>query len=200
MILAWLRTLAQRLVEGVTGRPYPLRSEGKSRYNKGNGNSAVEPPMPTFTIIPPVTPYRGTRGVDAYGGGGYNAPRDGGSRPHLGLDFVARPDDKVVAPVGGVISHIGIAYEGSTLGSVHLTCNDGQHCIKLLYVASGRKVGDVVRRGDLVGSAQNVAAYWELKSPRGGSMQNHVHLELSTGGFIGRGGMPLDPSLHLEIV
>lgn len=152
----------------------------------------------SFKISPPVMPYRGTRGVDAYGAGGFHAPRDGGARKHEGLDFVTVPGDKIIMPAGGLITGIGTAYPYSTLGAVHIACSDGIHFIRLFYLNTGREVGTMLGQGDILGSAEDVAAYWELKSPRAGTMTNHVHLELSAGGFIGHGGMPLDPALHLE--
>lgn len=160
----------------------------------------METPMP-FKIVPPVVPYRGTRGIDAYGAGGFNASRihGGVAAAHMGLDFVAQPGDKVVAPCEARLMHIGRAYTDSTLGSLHLLTLDGQHWLKLLYAMTGLKVGTILAQGDLLGAAEDVAAFWGLKLPKSGPMTNHVHLELSSGGLIGHGGMPLDPALHLEV-
>lgn len=183
------RTVARGLLERISR----LTPPPNLWYNMENGAEPMG-----FKMVAPVRPERGTRGVDAYGAGGFGAPR--GGRKHHGLDFVSVPGDHVVAPCGGVITHIGRAYADSTLGSVHIKANDGQHYIKLLYVACGRKIGDVVGQGDPIGSAEDVAGYWELKAPRGGKMTNHVHCELSSGGLINAGGMPLDPALHLQDV
>ena len=146
-----------------------------------------------FKITSPIHPFRGTRGRDVYGSGAFHASRDGGARQHEGLDFVAFPGDAVFAPLSGRITHVGIAYPDSHLGSIHIAHADGIHTCKLLYAACGLGVGAIVGRGDLLGTAQDVSAYWHVREPKGGMMINHVHLELRAG------GLPLDPDLHLEL-
>jgi peptidoglycan LD-endopeptidase LytH len=134
-------------------------------------------------IIPPVRPFRGTRGVDSWGSGVFGASRDGGGRQHLGLDFTSVTGDVVVAPFPGVITRVGIAYPNATLGSIHLQ-GDGDFSgwrAKLLYVRpEDGLMGRAVLAGDVIGSAQDVATYWHLQEPsRVGMMVNHCHLEIA---------------------
>lgn len=133
-----------------------------------------------LTIVPPVSPWRGTRGTDSWGSGVFGASR--GGRQHAGLDFVAVVGDDVVAPFTGSVVHVGIAYPGSTLGSVHIQGDaefNGWRA-KLLYVRTDAGLlGRRVLAGDRIGDAQDVAAYWAEKEPgHVGTMVNHIHLEI----------------------
>jgi hypothetical protein len=131
-------------------------------------------------VGPPTSPYRGLRGVDAWGSGGFGASRDGGLRRHLGCDFLAQPGDIALAPIGGRVVVVGTAYPGSSLGSIHIQ-GDGpyaEYYVKILYVDPDVYVGTTVKAGDRIGQVQNVTAYYAAKSPGKGPMPNHVHLEL----------------------
>jgi len=135
-----------------------------------------------LVIHPPVQPFRGNRGVDSWGSGVFGASRDGGSRQHLGLDFTSVTGDAVVAPFPGKVSHVGVAYPGSILGSIHIQ-GSGEFAAwraKLLYVRpDAGLMGRVVEAGDVIGDAQDVATYWATQEPhRAGAMTNHVHLEI----------------------
>lgn len=124
----------------------------------------------------PVAPYRGVRDTDAYGSGTFAASRDGGSRAHLGRDYVAQAGDDVLAPIDGTVRRIVKAYPDADLGGVEI---DGPTCrVKMLYLRPEVPAGMKVRRGQKIGTAQDVAAYHEKKSPRSGRMVNHVHVEL----------------------
>jgi hypothetical protein len=50
--------------------------------------------------------------------------------------------------------------------------------LKLLYVKPSVAAGQAVTRGEVIGTAQDVAAYWQNKEPRPGRMVGHVHLEV----------------------
>lgn len=145
-------------------------------------------------LLPPARPFRGLRSIDGFGGGGYDAPRDGGSRRHLGLDFVAAPGDAVVAPCPCTVTHVGVAYPNADLGSLHLagTGPFAGHALKLLYVRPDIDtiVGSQFGVGGLLGTAQAVAAYWQAQHPERGEMTGHIHLELRVDGAI------VDPTPH----
>jgi murein DD-endopeptidase MepM/ murein hydrolase activator NlpD len=134
-------------------------------------------------VQPPVSPYRGLRTIDDYGAGGFGAPRRAGIQQykHKGLDFLAEPGDVVVAPITGNIVHIGIAYPGSDLGSIHIVGSDefADLKVKLLYGLrlESLAVGSVVTAGEQIATAQDVKHYHERQ---GGSsrMMNHIHMEL----------------------
>jgi murein DD-endopeptidase MepM/ murein hydrolase activator NlpD len=131
-----------------------------------------------MNLSPPTRPYRGLRNTDIYGSGAFGASR--GSRKHAGLDIIAQPGDDVVSPLDGRVVRIGLAYYGSVLGSLHIQ-GVGEYAdarIKLLYVEPDVDVNATVRRGQHIGQAQDVASYWHEKSPRSGTMKNHIHIEL----------------------
>ena len=133
-------------------------------------------------LTPPVVPYRGTRGMDSWGSGNFGASRDGGSRTHDGLDLVTVPGDAIVSPIRGTVVHVGVAYAGSNLGSLHIE-GDAEWSgwrVKLLYVMPDPGIGGrYVMAGDRLGDAQDVAGYHQAHNPdRPGAMRNHVHMEI----------------------
>lgn len=138
----------------------------------------------TMQLLPPVLPYRGTRGIDAFGGGGFNAPRSrsGKSYGHKGLDFLANPGDLLIMPFQAFVTRQGLAYSGADLGSLHLE-GIGEwvgYTAKILYAI---KLGTLefnqgVLAGGPLGEAQDVASYHEKKAGDGRKMKNHVHFEL----------------------
>ena len=130
-------------------------------------------------ILPWVKPYRGRRNTDPQGSGVFGASRDGGARKHLGLDLISVTGDEVVSPIYGTIVRIGWAYPDGKLGSLHIE-GSGQHkgaSVKLLYVKGSLHSGVDVEPGDVIGYAEDVAAYHAAKGHDG--MTNHVHGELT---------------------
>lgn len=125
-------------------------------------------------LTPPVRPYRGTRGTDAYGSGTFLASRDGGSRSHIGRDYVAQPGDEAVFPIDGVVERIGLAYpDDSALRSIHIR-GTGEHSgvlVKLLYANCDHAVGTKGAAGDRLGTAQDVATRYP-------GITGHLHLEV----------------------
>lgn len=130
------------------------------------------------------------RGVDAYGSGAFGAVRDGGRRRHRGLDIVAAPGDQIRAPIAGVVTRLGAAYEGRDgLTYVEIVNPSTHYRARLLYVGPAVEVGRDVAAGDIVGRAQDLTARY----PDG--MTNHVHVELT-----GRHGGAIDPQIVLPSV
>lgn len=146
-------------------------------------------------LASPVLPFRGYRGLDAFGSGGYGAPRDGGARTHPGLDFIGLEGDTGIAIMDAIVSQVGIAYPGSTLGSIHLRGEGdfGGLEAQILYGAplAGVVPGLHVPQGAQISTVQNVAAYWEAKHPERGKMTPHVHLRLK------RNGVVVDPTPYM---
>jgi hypothetical protein len=135
--------------------------------------------MEKIVFSHPVDPFRGFRGIDDFGAGGYGAPRmhHGKREEHLGLDCLAYVGDDEVSPICGDIVHIGIAYPDSNLGSIHI--QNERFKARLLY---GKPLptlieGARVTGGDVIGVVQDVAGYHEAKQP-GKHMLNHVHMDL----------------------
>lgn len=116
---------------------------------------------------------REARGHDAYGEGEFGARRDGGSRRHEGVDFVARAGQAVAAPISGYVTKIGYAYAGdATLKFVEVTNPALRYAARVFYVNPLVEVGDAVAMGRTIGTARSL----QRKYP--GGMTDHVHLEI----------------------
>lgn len=130
-----------------------------------------------MTLTSPVRPYRGLRGVDAYGSGQFMASRDGGSRGHRGRDYTALPGDDVVSPIDGVVKRHAKPYPDSDLDGLEI---EGANVhARLFYILPCVEPGATVKAGQVIGTAQDVAGYWHAKEPKPGLMTGHVHLEIS---------------------
>jgi murein DD-endopeptidase MepM/ murein hydrolase activator NlpD len=114
-----------------------------------------------------------TRGLDAYGYGEFGARRDGGSRKHEGVDFIAQAGQSVVAPISGYVTKIGFAYAGDpNLQFVEITNPALQYAARVFYINPSVAVGDAVAVGRVIGEMHSL----QSKYPAG--MTDHVHLEL----------------------
>lgn len=110
---------------------------------------------------------------DAYGYGQFGASRDGGSRKHEGVDFVAEKGQPVVAPISGYVTKIGAAYaDDGQLKFVEITNPATRYVARVFYVNPDVREGDVVRVGKEIGAAHGLQARYP------GGMTDHVHLEL----------------------
>lgn len=139
-------------------------------------NSPMQISAPTI-LTWPVQPRRGVRQSDAAGSGAFGASRDGGTRLHLGLDLISHPGDNVVAPCACEVTHIGLAYAGSSLGSIHLKGWDdwSGYTFKLLYCDAKVTVGEILNAGERFAVAQDVRNYY---AQRGIDITCHVHFEV----------------------
>ncbi|MCR5877152.1 M23 family metallopeptidase [Phenylobacterium sp. J367] len=113
------------------------------------------------------------RGHDAYGQGAFGARRDGGSRRHEGVDFVADAGQAVVAPISGYVTKIGYAYAGDAdLKFVEITNPALRYAARVFYVEPAVEVGDAVAVGRPIGEV------YSLQDKYPGGMTDHVHLEI----------------------
>jgi peptidoglycan LD-endopeptidase LytH len=113
------------------------------------------------------------RGHDAFGDGFFHARRDGGSRPHEGVDYDARPGQPVAAPISGYVSHIGYAYPGDARYKYVEIENPALHLeARVFYVDPQVEVGDSVALGRPIGAAHSLQARYR-------GITDHVHLELT---------------------
>lgn len=116
---------------------------------------------------------KGVRGHDAYGYGEFGASRDGGSRQHEGVDFMADPGQAVDAPMSGYVTKIGFAYaDDSKLKFVEITNPALHYAARVFYVDPEVQVGQTVALGSEIGRHHTLAQ----KYP--GDMTDHVHLEI----------------------
>lgn len=129
------------------------------------------------------------RALDAYGEGRFGASRDSGARTHAGTDFVAAPGSPVLAPIGGMITKIGHAYDGDTgLRFVEITMPESGVAARVFYVDPIVAVGAAVGAGASIGVAQDLTGRY----PHG--MTNHVHVEIVDGA-----GVHVDPAKVLPV-
>lgn len=116
------------------------------------------------------------RGHDAYGDGWFHARRDGGSRPHEGVDYDARPGQAVDAPISGYVARIGYAYPGDERFKYVEIENPALHVTaRVFYVDPQVEVGQSVALGHEIGTAHSLQA-------RYAGITNHVHLEIEERG------------------
>jgi hypothetical protein len=119
---------------------------------------------------------------DTYGEGEFGARRDGGSRRHEGVDYVAQAGQDVAAPISGYVTKIGYAYAGDqTLKFVEVTNPALRIAARVFYVNPKVEIGEAIAMGKPIGTARSL----QRKYP--GGMTDHVHLEI-----IDRRGVRID--------
>lgn len=112
------------------------------------------------------------RGHDGFGDGFFGARRDGGSRAHEGVDYVASAGQAVRAPMSGYVTKIGYAYAGDTeLKFVEITNPALGYAARAFYVSPGVEVGASVRLGEPIGTVESLQGHYP-------GITNHVHLEI----------------------
>ena len=169
-------------------------------------------------ILPIVMPYRGIRGLDGFGGGGFGAPRgrddEGNPKTHTGLDFITISNDSIVCPfIEAEFERPGWAYNWTRdLSLVILREVGGARRTARIYYLEPRHAltaGEHLSAGNRIGHAQDLAgAYdrmvrsrakdgdeWALEKLRiGATITNHVHL-----GLFAADGTPIDPTPLLAL-
>jgi hypothetical protein len=113
------------------------------------------------------------RGHDGFGDGWFGARRDGGSRDHEGVDYIASAGQDVQAPMSGYVTKIGYAYAGDTdLKFVEITNPALGYAARAFYVIARRR-------------GRRRASAWATRSARSRACKatipgitNHVHLEI----------------------
>jgi murein DD-endopeptidase MepM/ murein hydrolase activator NlpD len=112
------------------------------------------------------------RGHDDFGDGEFGARRDGGTRAHEGVDYIAQAGQAVHAPMSGYVTKIGYAYAGDTgLKFVEITNPALGYAARAFYVSPGVEVGASVRLGDTIGKVESLQGHYP-------GITDHVHLEI----------------------
>lgn len=120
---------------------------------------------------------------DAYGSGEFGASRDGGSRDHAGVDYLAEAGQDVLAPISGYVSKVGYVYgDDRGLRYVEIANPALRYVARVMYVESAVVEGQAVRLGQTIGTAHSL----QQRYP---GITDHVHLELSRSG-----GRKFDPT------
>jgi len=125
------------------------------------------------------------RGQDRWGAGHYGAPRSG--RKHQGIDVVVHKNEAVTAYEDGEVTKFGFPYNPADpkkghLRYVEITVSDNSKH-RYFYVEPLVLVGDTVRRGDIIASAQGLSDVYP-------GIINHFHFEVMKPG---RGRSYRDP-------
>lgn len=113
---------------------------------------------------------------DAFGYGAFGASRDGGVRRHEGVDYAARADQTVAAPISGYVTKVGYAYDGdNSLKFVEISNPAIGYVARAFYVDPTVAVGQAVRLGQAIGSAVSLQSHYP-------GITDHVHLEVMKSG------------------
>ena len=123
------------------------------------------------------TMFNPSRSNDAWGSGAFGASRDGGTRPHLGTDFVINEGDTVYAPFEMEVYSISYPYKLNTSFKgikFRTEINGVDYDGRIWYVVPNPGViGSSLSKGDAIGVAQSL----QSKYP---GITDHVHVHLST--------------------
>jgi murein DD-endopeptidase MepM/ murein hydrolase activator NlpD len=121
----------------------------------------------------------GVRGVDRRGDGAFGAKRrgsDGEERTHEGVDYIAGPNQNVIAVTDGRITKLGYPYpDNSSYRYVEITTDDG-HVVREMYVLprANMTLNSPVKAGDMIGTSQSLQPLYP-------GITDHVHLEVRKG-------------------
>jgi peptidoglycan LD-endopeptidase LytH len=116
------------------------------------------------------------RGHDRFGDGFFHARRDGGARPHEGVDYDSRAGQDVIAPISGYVARIGYAYPGDErFKYVEIDNPALKVTARVFYVDPEVQVGDSVELGRVIGAAHSLQA-------RYAGITDHIHLEIERSG------------------
>ncbi|SFJ05597.1 M23 family metallopeptidase [Caulobacter sp. UNC279MFTsu5.1] len=156
--------VVQRLLAEMAAKPQtPVRKELVWSGSDIDGDGAPDFANPTGGA---------PRGHDEFGDGQFGARRDGGSRSHEGVDYVATAGQDVQAPISGYVTKIGYAYAGSSdLKFVEISNPALGYVARAFYVKPGVEVGQAVRLGETIGTDQSLQAHYP-------GITDHVHLEV----------------------
>lgn len=116
-----------------------------------------------------VVPNQKFRACDSHGCGSFGASR--GDRKHAGVDVVVTPGTKIVSPISGKVIRYPFPYAGDISYKGILIENE-QYSVKIFYLNPTAIQNTIVKQGDAIGTAQNIAAKY---SP---GMTNHIHVEV----------------------
>ena len=110
---------------------------------------------------------------DPWGDGHYGAKRtkpDGTIYYHKGVDLICTPGQEIYAPIDAIYERIVYAYPNDIYTGCIL--RSLKAVIKLLYFTPSIKVGNKVKRGQVIGVAQDISKRYSDK------MTPHNHFEL----------------------
>ena len=133
-----------------------------------------------ITIIAPQ------RATDRHGSGRYGARR--GTRLHMGIDYAAWPGSLVCSATDGIVTRIGQCYaelDKALYRLIEIERQDGA-LIRYLYLSPHVNAGQKIKRGQVIGSAQDLRTIYEGITP-------HVHVDVKIGGKF------VDPDIYFAM-
>ncbi len=110
------------------------------------------------------------RECDPMGCGYYGAKRKG--HVHHGVDVIAQVGEKIYAPITGSVRRLYVYGNSNAMRGIEI--KNSKYRVKIFYLNSNYKTNEFVNQGDVIGVAQNIAAYHHSE----GVMTNHVHVEV----------------------
>lgn len=184
---------AAAMFVGIAEAAARVQSADPARLAKALANFTSGPAAPApVELQPTLTTWQGVdldgdgradvadptghapREADAYGEGRFHARRDGGSRLHEGVDYVAHAGQVVDAPISGYVTKIGYAYPGDEVLKFVEIENPALHLqARVFYIDPDVAVGEAVAVGRPIGRAHSL----QKKYP--GGITDHVHLEIA---------------------
>jgi murein DD-endopeptidase MepM/ murein hydrolase activator NlpD len=111
------------------------------------------------------------RGRDPKGSGAFAAGR--GSRRHKGVDYRKEVGEEVRTPAAGIVTRLGWCYKDEPWRLIEILSHKDAFLWRVLYVDPCVQAGSVLKSGQLIGHAQDIASKY------GGGMINHVHVEVN---------------------
>jgi murein DD-endopeptidase MepM/ murein hydrolase activator NlpD len=170
----------------VGGGVPAARKSAKRRVKKRRAAKRRQAPAP---VLPPGDHVFPVSGAYTLGGddAGFGARRDG--HRHQGHDIAAARGTAVVAPYAGVIDWVRFQ-RGGAGHYVVLDADDDRD-----YVFMHLRRGSIrVAEGQRVAAGEQIAEVGNS----GRSFGAHLHFEVWTGGWVEKGGEPVDPLPLLE--
>lgn len=152
-----------KAIQGAAAPPAPVvyRTVWSGRDIDGDG-------APDFVNPTGEAP----RDHDNFGYGAFGASRDGGARRHEGVDYAARAEQTVAAPMSGFVTRIGYAYSADTsLKFVEISNPALGYVVRAFYVDPVVAVGQAVRLGQAIGTVASLQSHYP-------GITDHVHLEV----------------------
>lgn len=138
-----------------------------------------------------VEPQKIRNDADGYGAFGQDRKDKTGKRKHNGIDLLVNPGQLVHSPIPGTVARYAAPYPEDTRWGGILIQGTGEYIdyqVKIFYITPRVNPGQVLDTGEIVGKAQSIRLKY------GGSMQDHVHVEVY------RSGKLIDPASVLSVM
>ena len=179
VVAAVMSNKAEKPVDGpVINTP----SEPEENNKPSDVVKPEEKPKPIFIIDKPV--MTDNLGLNFSDEQLVFHPTQGAWKTHLGIDYMAKAGTDVMAVFDGKVASIDTdGYTGTTMVVEHM---DGFKSVyKLMNKDTKFKVGESVKKGDVIGTIGNTSTY-EVKQGE------HLHFELMKDGKL------VDPNLYFK--